>query len=536
MNKSFDFLSAIEACGLMDLGYSGHHFTWCNQRATEARVWKRLDRAMTKDKWLEHMAQTTITHLPAVGSNHSPLLMENVGREGQQTKYFKFLHCWVENENFMHTVKECWEREVQGNPMWKLHQKMKRLASTLSEWSRREFGDIFAVVKEFEEQVRQAEEQGDENIAKAACVYFQETFTGHENRNAENILQCITRMVTEEQNQNLKALPTKEESKQVVYSMNPNSAPGPDGFGGMFYQACWDIIQDELLEAVLAYFSGHIMPKFMSHSCLVVLPKVEHPNRFNEFRPISLTNFTSKIISKILCLRLAPILPHLISENQSGFVRGRSITDNIMLAQEIIHNIKKPKEGDNVVIKLDMAKAYDSVSWSFTCLVLSAMGFGEVFIDLVWRTMSNNWYSVIVNGTRHGFFHSTRGLKQGDPLSPALFILRVEVLSRMLNLLHHDPNYKGFQMEIRGPQINHLCFADYVIIFTSGTRTSLQLIMKTLGTYEAVSDQLINKSKSHFMIPANTPQDIISIIQEITGFSQKTSPISYLGCPLYIGG
>ncbi|WMV08067.1 hypothetical protein MTR67_001452 [Solanum verrucosum] len=156
--------------------------------------------------------------------------------------------------------------------------------------------------------------------------------------------------------------------------------------------------------------------------------------------------------------------------------------------KRLLITLKKPKEGDNVVIKLDMANAYDRVSWSFTCLVLRAMGFGEVFIDFVWRTMSNNWYSVIVNGTRHGFFHSTRGLKQGDPLSPALFILGAEVLSRILNLLHYDPNYKGFQMEIRGPQINHLCFADDVIIFTSRTRASLQLIMKTLGTYEAVSD------------------------------------------------
>ncbi|KAH0729968.1 hypothetical protein KY289_001156 [Solanum tuberosum] len=107
----------------------------------------------------------------------------------------------------------------------------------------------------------------------------------------------------------------------------------------------------------------------------------------------------------------------------------------------------------------------------------------------------------------------------------------------MLNQLHQIQGYKDFQMEPRGPQINHLCFADDVILFTAGTRNSLRLIMKTLNTYERVSDQLIiNKDKSHFMVPSNSPNDIICMIKEITGFTQKNSPITYLGCPLYIGG
>lgn len=113
--------------------------------------------------------------------------------------------------------------------------------------------------------------------------------------------------------------------------------------------------------------------------------------------------------------------------------------------------------------------------------------FGEMFIDIVWRTMSNNWYYVIINGVSHDFFHSTRGLKQGGPLSPALFILGAEVLSRMLNKLHQHYLYTGFHMEKKGPQINHLSFADDLIIFTSTCKYSLKLIIKTLLIYEATS-------------------------------------------------
>ena len=101
------------------------------------------------------------------------------------------------------------------------------------------------------------------------------------------------------------------------------------------------------------------------------------------------------------------------------------------------------------------------------------------------------------------FFYSTRGLKQGGPLSPALFILGAEVLTRMLNNIYDNPIYKGFYMKPKGPQINHLCFADDVIIFTSTNRDSLQIVMNILADYEQVSQQLINKQKNYFMVPNN---------------------------------
>ena len=181
-----------------------------------------------------------------------------------------------------------------------------------------------------------------------------------------------------------------DELKQVVFSMNPNYAVGPDGMNGFVFQKCWHIIKNDLMGVVQAFFSGQMITKYFSHSCIVLLPKVKNPNKMTEFRPISLSNFTSKIISKLVSNRLSPILPDLISPNQYGFVKGRSISENIMLAQEIIHHIKKPNIRSNVIIKLDMAKAYDRVSWSYICLVLMKMRFDEVFIDMVWRIMANN--------------------------------------------------------------------------------------------------------------------------------------------------
>lgn len=118
----------------------------------------------------------------------------------------------------------------------------------------------------------------------------------------------------------------------------------------------------------------------MSHACLVLLPKIDHPNKLTEFRPINLSNYINKVISKLLCLSLAPILPQLISPNQSGFVKGKSISENIMLAQEITHAIKKLKERDNMVIKLDMAKAYDRVSCYILVWCLGELDLGKCLL------------------------------------------------------------------------------------------------------------------------------------------------------------
>ncbi|XP_059277883.1 secreted RxLR effector protein 78-like [Lycium ferocissimum] len=132
----------------------------------------------------------------------------------------------------------------------------------------------------------------------------------------------------------------------------------------------------------------------------------------------------------------------------------------------VVIDIRLRGKPTNVVLKLDMAKAYDRVSWSYLIRVLRKMGFAEVFIDMVWRLIANNWYSILLNSQASTFFHSTRGVKQGDPLSPALFILSAEVLSRALNSLFENNDFRSYGMPKWSASLNHLAYADDTIIFS----------------------------------------------------------------------
>lgn len=214
----------------------------------------------------------------------------------------------------------------------------------------------------------------------------------------------------------------------------------------MFYQQCWEIVGDDVHAVVLTFFDGDELPKSITHSNLVLIPKKQTVETFSDMRPVSLSNFINEVISRVIHDRMKGVTPTLNASNQSGFVKGRSIFENILLTQEIVADIRLRGKPANVALKLDMAKAYDRVSWRYLMHVLRKMRFAEHLITLIRRLIMNNWYSVLVNGQATGFFQSTRGVKQGDPLSPTLFLLSAEVLSRALSSLFDDNTYIGYGM------------------------------------------------------------------------------------------
>ncbi|XP_060170522.1 uncharacterized protein LOC132601460 [Lycium barbarum] len=213
-----------------------------------------------------------------------------------------------------------------------------------------------------------------------------------------------------------------------------------------------------------------------------------------------------------------------------------SIVENIILTQEIISEIRLRAKEANIVKKLDMEKAYDRVSWLFFTKVLRKIGFSEALIDMIYRIVGNNWYSVLVNGQQHGFFQSSRGVKQGDPLSPTLFIIAAKVLSRNLNHLHVVPEFKGFGMPKWRPKINHLAYADDIIIFTSADVPFMLLIMEILGNYEKTSGRKINKEKSVVYMHENVSAEISITVKIVTGIVRKDFPFGWKGKMLSVGG
>jgi hypothetical protein len=169
-----------------------------------------------------------------------------------------------------------------------------------------------------------------------------------------------------------------------------------------------------------------------------VLPKTTNAASIDQYRPIAMANFKFKIISKIIADRFAPLLPSLISEEQRGFVRDRNIKDCLFIASEATNLLHNKSFGGNLALKIDISKAFDTVEWPFLLNVLSKFGFNEVFCNWILVILQSAFLSISINGKSQGYFNCTRGVRQGDPLSPLLFCLAEDVLSRSISKLVSD--------------------------------------------------------------------------------------------------
>ncbi|KAK4384367.1 Retrovirus-related Pol polyprotein from type-2 retrotransposable element R2DM [Sesamum angolense] len=309
-------------------------------------------------------------------------------------------------------------------------------------------------------------------------------------------------VITEEESNSLTRPITADDVKTALFDIEEDRAPGPDGFSSGFFKAAWSVVGEDITAAVNDFFTTGRLLKQVNATLITLIPKVSAPSHVTDFRPISCCNVIYKIITKILVLRIWEVLDKLISPSQNAFVPGRSISDNVMLATELFSGYNQCRLPPRCALKVDLRKAYDTVEWDFLVATLHLFGFPIAFIRWIEECVTTPRFSLYLNGEVHGFFAGARGLRQGDPMSPCLFVLVMEVLHMIV------PQFIK-QDEVR----------------------SISLFRRGLDTFASLSGLHTNSQKSQLII-SKAAHGLRTSLLDTLGFQEGHLPVRYLGLPL----
>lgn len=369
------------------------------------------------------------------------------------------------------------------------------------------------------------------DLSKEATTYFQNIFKEDlesrprfENLNFKQLLPSQISLLTEPF--------TEEEIDMAVAACDGNKAPGPDGFNFNFVKTAWDVIKTDVYKTIRTFWDTSQLPKGCNTALIALIPKVETPKGFHDFRPISMVGCVYKIISKVLARRLQQVMEHLVGPLQSSFIKGRQILDGALIASEIIESCKRQKT-KATLLKLDFHKAFDSLSWNFLDWVQEQMGFPPKWRSWIKACVMSASASILINGSPTQPIKLHKGLRQGDPLSPFLFNLAVETLNLILMKGCELRLWEGINARPNGIMVTHLQYADDTIIFCPPKLEYLCNIKKSLIAFQIVSGLGVNFHKSA-LYGINVDNTWLSQAAESLLCRTGSLPFTYLGLP--IGG
>lgn len=323
----------------------------------------------------------------------------------------------------------------------------------------------------------------------------------------------------------------------MLFEMHPDKAPGPDGMSPAFFQKHWSIVGKNIVEVVKSFLeTGELLPG-LNDTNIVLIPKNKNPTTVTELRPIALCNVLMKIVTKVIANRLKEVLNTVVSDTQSAFIPGRLISDNIMISFEVMHYLKRKNYGKEgfMALKLDMSKAYDRIEWVFLEAILKKMGFSETWVQRVLKCVTSVAYNIVHGEFDMGPIVPSRGIRQGDPLSPYLFIICAEGLSALIRKYESNKWIHGIKICRKAPVVSHMLFADDSYFYCKADTNEARKVMELLAVYERASGQKINTQKSSAFFSSNVIQYNKEEICRVLQMGEADAYSKYLGLPNVLG-
>ncbi|GJW48717.1 RNA-directed DNA polymerase, eukaryota [Tanacetum coccineum] len=480
-------------------------------------------------------------------SDHRPILLPELNVDYGPSP-FCFFHSWFHKKGFDNLVEITWKNAVcmETNAIVKLKKKLQALKIAIKQWVKDDklqssaskmfiqsrLVDLDKIIDQgkgneevISDRSKLLKDLSDLNasittdLAQKAKIhgdwiddpsYVKNKFLKHFcNRFAAPLTPKLffqsqfPNRVTPEQIDVLESIASYDEIKRAAWDYGINKSPGLDGS----------------------------FPTGCNSSFIVLIPKTQDPKMVKDFRPISLIGSMYKIIAKILANRLSLVISNLISDVQSAFVSNHQILDGPFILNELISWCKH-KNTKAMIFKVDFEKAFDSVRWDFLDEVLKKIGFGDKWRSWIQGCLSSSMGSILVNGSPTSEFKFYKGLKQGDPLSPFLFILIMESLHILFeNVLYAGP-FKGIQFN-DSLCLSHLFYADDVVFVGKWDTSNFAMIVKVLKWFFLAFRLKINIHKSKLM-GISIPHDVVVTTTSSIGCLTLSTPFNYLG--VKVGG
>ncbi|GKA68338.1 reverse transcriptase domain, reverse transcriptase zinc-binding domain protein, partial [Tanacetum coccineum] len=496
------FRDCVNDIEVEDINSSGLFFTWIKSPLKpETSVLKKLDRVMISTEFIDKYGDAYASFLPFLIFDHSPVNVKKLEADVKmaQVEVEANPSCSISKEKLSQVLNE-YNIAIDDEEKL-LAQKAKVKWLSEGDKNTKYFHNVIKSRRNSNRVRGVCDENGNwfegDNVAVQFVNHF-EKFLGNKGdvEQIENPSELFTNKISQGKTEDMVREVTNKEIKDVIFDIGNDKAPGPDGFTATFFKKSWDIVGNNVCDAVKEFFKANKLLGEVNATLITLVPKIQNPNKVSDFRPIACCNVVYKCISKIITNRIQGCLADIVSINQSAFVPRRLIQDNMLITQELLKGYNRKNGPQRCALKIDIAKAYDTVNWEFLKQSLVHFGFHGRMIEWIMTCVTSAAFSICVNGERHGYFKNGRGLRHGDPMSPYLFTLVMEVLTLIVQRKVRNNNQFKYHWGCKELKLTQLCFADDLLMLSNGDYKSVEVLKEALMEFSRNSGLIPNMNKN----------------------------------------